>query len=100
MAERWAGKVEVDEGQDRYHEGGDARKGVNLPKGQEEISRIQSGAHFQARQQCPGKVPINTDPYRPPVAYTSSDDIPLVVKSSDELPSGVMDPHKSGRVTK
>jgi hypothetical protein len=43
---------------------------------------------------------VNTDPYRPPVAYMSSDDIPLIVKSGDELPSGVMDPHESGRATK
>ena len=34
------------------------------------------------------KFHINTDPYRPPVGATPSDDVPLVVKSTDELPAG------------
>jgi hypothetical protein len=100
LTDRRGGQVEVNDGHDRNQEGGDACKGVNLPKGQEEISRIQSGAHFWGRRECCGKVLVYTDPYRPPVAYTSLDDVPLVVKSSEELPSGVMDSHKSSRVTK
>lgn len=39
--------------------------------------------------EAPPKAPINTNPYRPPVRLTSSDDTALVVKSSEELPSGV-----------
>jgi hypothetical protein len=42
----------------------------------------------------PHKAPVITDPYRPSVGLTSSDDTPLVVKSDDELPSG-MKPHES-----
>jgi hypothetical protein len=33
---------------------------------------------------------INTDPYRPPVGATPSDDVPLIVKSTEELPAGSM----------
>jgi hypothetical protein len=39
---------------------------------------------------------VNTDPYRPPVAYTTFDDMPFIVKGTQELPSSVMDPNESG----
>jgi hypothetical protein len=38
--------------------------------------------------------PATTYPHRPSVRQTSSDDAPLVVKSSDKLPSG-MEPRES-----
>jgi hypothetical protein len=37
---------------------------------------------------------LNTDPNRPPVAYTTLDDMPFIVKGNEELPSGVMDPNE------
>jgi hypothetical protein len=43
----------------------------------------------------PLKAPVNTHPYRPPIRLTSLDDTALVVKSSKELPSGVMNPRES-----
>ena len=35
----------------------------------------------------PKKMPVITDPYRPPVGLTPTDDIPIVVQRSEKLPS-------------
>jgi hypothetical protein len=84
--------VESNEFRDYSHERGEARKGVNLPKRQGES---QPEAHSEGtRRRCPSKKsPSNlntTYPYRPSVAYTSFDDVPLIVKIRGKLPSGII----------
>jgi hypothetical protein len=63
---------------DHDHKSGKTCKGIHLRK--EKISLFSSlaGEH------------ITTDPYRPPVGLTSSDDTPLEVKSGEEFPSDMV----------
>jgi len=80
---RWGRYVESNQVPDHNQERGEARKRIKLLKEQ-----ISSRVTRRKRERCPMKAPETTDPYRPPVGLTSSDDAPLVIKRSEELPSG------------
>jgi hypothetical protein len=49
----------------------------------------QSGAQKHEKTMVPAKAPSSTDPYRPTVGLTSSDDAQLVVKRRNKLPAGM-----------
>jgi hypothetical protein len=69
----WLRNVKSDHVSEHGHEGGRARKGVQL-----------YGRKISRRRRNPSA----TYPYRPPVRPTPSDDTPFVVEGSHELPAG------------
>jgi len=80
LAIEFCSRVHTDHGKYGSYESGKTRNGIDLlvPRGE-----IQS--EFWAEQQ--DRI-VNTNPYRPAVGSTPSDDLPLKVKSDEELPAG------------
>jgi hypothetical protein len=62
--------IKINKVRDYGQKGGDARKGVNLPKGKS--IQLSDGEK---------KAPVVTDPNRPPVGTTPSEDIQFVLES-------------------
>jgi hypothetical protein len=58
--------------------GGDTGKGVDLPK------RLVQGCRVGGEER---KNTADTDPYRPPIRTAPSDDIDLIAKGCEELPT-------------
>ena len=78
----WGRGVQTDEIENHSHEGGQACKGVYLPRAQVRLTFRKWAAKSRWS-------PDNTDPYCPPIGSTAADDTPLVVKGREELPTRV-----------
>jgi len=83
LAIEFCSRVHNDHGKYGTQESGQTRNGIDLPKGEIKLE-------LWVEQQ--GRI-VNTNPYRPAVGSTPSDDLPLIVKSDEELPA------RSGRPT-
>jgi hypothetical protein len=70
----WGRDIEIDQVKDYGHEGGEARNGVNLSRG---LIRLEPLGETQKKY-----------PYCPSIWMVSSDDIPLILETGDELPAG------------
>ena len=80
LAVNWSHSINEDQGQDYGYKGGNAGKGVDLPKLL--FSPRLQGGRVRAQKQL-----ADTDPYRPTIRTTPSDDIGLIGKGCEELPA-------------
>ena len=74
-------KVETNEVKNYGDKKGGARKRIDLPNRQVSLN-------LKAEKTRGEKAPVGTDPYRPPVGTTPSDDVQLEMKSCNILPTG------------
>ena len=73
----WGRNVHSDKEKNDAQKSGETREGVNLPNVHQ---------HKDAAPQI--EASIVTDPYRPPVGETASNNPPFIVKGSEVLPAG------------
>jgi hypothetical protein len=76
--------VKINEVNDYGDKKGYARKRVRL-------ANEQVSPNLKAEITTREKAPVGTDPYRPPVGTTPSDDVQLKIKSCNILPTGSAD---------
>jgi hypothetical protein len=76
-----SGGVEFNDVKYYGHKGRHTCEGINLPKWLIKLRAAQVGGPG------PKNAPAVTDPYRPRIGATPSDDIELVVKGHEELPA-------------
>jgi len=74
-----ASSVKADHIHDHCQKCGHACQGVNLK---------QENYQFESLRWVTPTEKEDTDPYRPPVGTTPSDDTPFVIEGSDKLPAG------------
>ena len=88
LAIEFCTRVHTDHGKYGTQESGQTRNGIDLPRGE-----IKSELWVEQQDRI-----VNTNPYRPVVGSTPSDDLPLKVKSDEVLPARSGGPGYSCRI--